>query len=136
MSLRISDLIWPLAILSLAACDAPRVQTKAERIAAEKAEKARLEAEGRIPCAVDGSEEFTTACTIDRATTQDGLILTVHHPAGGFHRLRVTTDGRGVVAADGARQARVTIIDKDAIEVAIEDARYRLPATIRGTAAR
>ena len=40
----------------------------------------------------------------------------------------------GVIAADGAVEAKVSVIDKDAIEVAIEDARYRLPATIRAPA--
>lgn len=118
-------------MLSLAACGT-QVETDAERAQRAKAELARAEAEGRIPCAVGGAAEFTTNCTIDRARTQDGLILTVRHPDGGFHRLRVTTDGRGVVAADGARQASVSVIDKDAIEVAIEDARYRLPARVKG----
>jgi hypothetical protein len=122
-------------MLSLAACGS-KVETDAERAQRAKAELARAEAEGRIPCAVGGASEFTTNCTIDRARTQDGLILTVRHPDGGFHRLRVTTDGRGVVAADGARQATVSVIDKDAIEVAIEDARYRLPARVKGGAAK
>ncbi len=63
-------------------------------------------------------------------------MLTVRHPDGGFHRLRVTRDGRGVIAADGAQAATVTIIDKGAIEVAIDDARYRLPATVKGAAKR
>ncbi|MCW4460333.1 hypothetical protein OK349_01320 [Sphingomonas sp. BT-65] len=131
MSTRISEVLATTALLSLAACGT-QVETDAERAARAKAELARAEAEGRIPCAVGGAAEFTTNCTIDRARTQDGLILTVRHPDGGFHRLRVTTDGRGVVAADGARQATVSVIDKDAIEVAIEDARYRLPARVKG----
>ncbi|WP_423602599.1 hypothetical protein [Sphingomonas sp. MS122] len=130
MSTRISEVLAAAALLSLAACGS-KVETDAERAQRAKAELARAEAEGRIPCAI-GAAEFTTNCTIDRARTQDGLILTIHQPDGGFHRLRVTTDGRGVVAADGARQAAVSVIDKDAIEVAIDDARYRLPARIKG----
>lgn len=122
-------------LLSLAACGT-KVETDAERAQRAKADLARAEAEGRIPCAVGGSTEFTTNCTIERARTQDGLILIVRHPDGGFHRLRVTSDGRGVIAADGARQAAVSVIDKDAIEVAIEDARYRLPARVKGGAAK
>ncbi|MEG3180182.1 hypothetical protein [Sphingomonas sp. LT1P40] len=130
--MRISEAAGLLAILSLAACGAPKVETKADRAETARIEAARAEAEGRIPCAIGGTTTFTTDCTIERAQTQDGLMLTVRHPQGGFHRLRVTTDGRGVVAADGAREAVVSIIDKDAIEVAIEDARYRLPARVRG----
>lgn len=129
MSTRISSLV--LASLALAGCD-QKVKTKAEAVAIERGEEARAAAEGRIPCALGGGTAFDLTCTIDRHQTQDGLILTIRHPDGGFHRLKVTTDGRGVVAADGAAQAAVRIIDKDAIEVAIDDARYRLPARVRG----
>jgi hypothetical protein len=131
MFTRISSFV-ALAGLLLAGCD-QKVQTKADAQAIQRGEEARALAEGRIPCAPGSGTSFDLTCTIDRSQTQDGLILTIRHPDGGFHRLRVATDGRGVVAADGAVEATVSIIDKDAIEVAIEDARYRLPATIRGT---
>lgn len=121
-----------LAGLALAGCDR-KVETKAEQKAIQRGEEARAAAEGRIPCALGGQGAFDLVCTIDRSSTQDGLILTVRHPDGGFHRLRVTNDGRGIVAADGAIEAKVSVIDKDAIEVAIDDARYRLPARVRGT---
>jgi hypothetical protein len=116
----------------LAGCEQKPV-TKAEHAQIKRGEEARAAAEGRIPCALGGKGDFTLVCTIDRTQSQDGLVLTIRHPDGGFHRLRVTTDGRGVIAADGAAEAAVSVIDKDAIEVAIEDARYRLPATIRGS---
>jgi hypothetical protein len=131
MSTRISNFLL-IAGLALAGCD-QKVQTKADAVAIERGEEARALAEGRIPCALGGGKSFDLTCTIDRNQTQDGLMLTIRHPGGGFHRLRVATDGRGVVAADGAVEATVSIIDKDAIEVAIADARYRLPATIRGS---
>ncbi|MDR6850985.1 hypothetical protein J2Y54_000478 [Sphingomonas sp. BE123] len=133
MSLRISEVLAAAgALLALAACDPGPVKTKAELAQDARAQAARDTAEGRIPCALGGGDAFTTRCTIDRAQTQDGLMLTIRHPDGGFHRLRVTRDGRGVIAADGAQAARVTIIDSNAIEVAIDDARYRLPATVKG----
>ena len=56
----------------------------------------------------------------------------VRKPDGGFRRLRVTRDGRGVVAADGAERAQVTIIADDRIEVSIGGDTFRLPATVRG----
>lgn len=132
MSLRISELCAAAALLTLAACDPGPVKTKADHVEDARAQAARDAAEGRIPCALGGGGDFTTRCTIDRAQTQDGLMLTIRHPDGGFHRLRVARDGRGVIAADGAQAATVTIIDRDAIEVAIDDARYRLPATVKG----
>ncbi|WNO52476.1 hypothetical protein [Stakelama saccharophila] len=84
----------------------------------------------RVSCAVGDATDFTRVCTLDRSMTDDGLVLTIHHPDGGFHRLRVTTDGRGVVPADGATNADIRIIGDHQIEVAMPDARYRLPATI------
>ncbi|ODP39302.1 hypothetical protein [Sphingomonas turrisvirgatae] len=126
---------FALAALLLAGCE-QKIETKAEAVAIERGEEARALAEGRIPCALGAGTAFDLTCTIDRSQTQDGLILTIRHPDGGFHRLRITGDGRGVVAADGAAQAVVRVIDQDAIEVAIDEARYRLPATIRPGAAR
>ena len=41
--------------------------------------------------------------------------------------------GRGVISADGALSATVTIIDDGKIEVAIGRDRYRLPANTGGT---
>ncbi|MCU6452661.1 hypothetical protein LPN01_01055 [Sphingomonas sp. A2-49] len=77
-----------------------------------------------------GAAPLREGCTVERCHDADGLILTVRNPDGGFHRLRVTHDGRGVVAADGAEPARVAVRDRTSIEVAIGGDRYRLPATI------
>ena len=59
-----------------------------------------------------------------------GDMLTLRHPDGGFRRLRIVRDGRGLVSADGAEEAKLAIIDKGLIEVAIGADRYRLPATV------
>ncbi|GAA0731090.1 hypothetical protein GCM10009106_11140 [Sphingomonas japonica] len=85
--------------------------------------------EGRILCAPIGSREFERVCSVDRVAGTEGAVLTVRQPDGGFHRLLVTSDGRGIVAADGAEPAKVTVLDAGEIEVAIGGARYRLPAT-------
>lgn len=89
------------------------------------------EDEGGIECAPRGNAEFTRTCTLERTQGDEGLILTVRQPDGGFHRLLVTTDGRGVVSADGAEPATVSVIADNRIEVAIGGARYRLPATVK-----
>lgn len=87
-------------------------------------------ADARIDCAVDGAA-FAHACTVERETGREGLLLTVRAPSGSFRRLRVTDDGRGVVSADGAEPAKVTVLGPRSIEVAIGGDRYRLPATVR-----
>ena len=85
----------------------------------------------RIDCAVAGAEAFAPACSVERRMTGDGLALTVRAPNGGFRRLLVTRDGRGVIAADGAVPAQVTPVAANRIEVAIAGDRYRLPATVK-----
>jgi hypothetical protein len=89
------------------------------------------ESGGRIECAVDGATAFERVCTLERLTGPEGLTLTIRAPSGSFRRLLVTTDGRGVVAADGADPALVTPVSANRIEVAIAADRYRLPATVK-----
>ncbi len=111
------------------ALDDPLVKAEA------KAEQARGEADNvKLVCAVSGATAFARVCDIERSETDKGLLLTVRHPDGGFRRLLVVKDGRGVVAADGAERAIVTPIGPKEIEVALAGNRYRLPATVRGAA--
>ena len=109
--------IAPL-ILSLAACQASEQPV------------ATLDTDGRIDCRIGADEQFQRFCTVERTRTEQGLILTVRKADGGFRRLLVTRDGRGVVAADGAEQAQVAIIGDNMIEVVIAGDRFRLPARI------
>ncbi|MFG6281383.1 hypothetical protein [Sphingomonas sp. S6] len=122
------------ALLLLAACGDrgagtanTQALTNAESVQRHAADDADL-----ILCA-HGSDAFRRTCTVERTQEDRGLILTVRHDDGGFHRLLVTQDNRGVIAADGAEAARVSIIDPQSIEVAIGSDRYRLPATIAST---
>lgn len=117
-----------LPLLALAACGA----RQPENTAAARAANTSAEADeaGRILCAPPGQSELGRLCTLDRESGAQGLVLVVHNPDGGFHRLLVTKDGRGVIAADGAEAATVTIVGKGLIDVAVGGARYRLPATI------
>lgn len=124
---------WLTIFLCLNACEVKLPDKVAE--AKRQAQKQAIEkAEGKIECATDGGESFAFACAIDRVESQDGLFLTIRHPDGGFRRLRVAKDGRGVVAADGAETAVVTPLAPNLIEVALGTARYRLPATVRNYA--
>jgi len=113
-----------LALLPLAACgDSNSADERREAGAPAGAEK--------VDCAIDGAPGFERACAVERSTGADGLVLTVRHPNGGFRRLQVTRDGRGIIPADGAESAVVRILDDAHIEVAIGRDRYRLPATIK-----
>ncbi|MES2338629.1 MAG: hypothetical protein V4537_11070 [Pseudomonadota bacterium] len=82
----------------------------------------------RIACAVGGAD-FAEVCTVDRAAMTGGSLLTIRQPDGGFHRLRLSADGLSVTAADGALPAEILVRDARGTEVAIGDARYRLPPT-------
>jgi hypothetical protein len=119
-----------IAFILLTACESivPDKVADAKRAAHKEAVE---KADGRIECAPPGQDRFAYSCAIDIVESQDGLFLTLRHPDGGFRRLLVTRDGRGVTAADGAEHAQVTTLAPDLIEVAIGGARYRLPATVR-----
>lgn len=108
------------ALLTLAACSEP--DGTAERVAAAKASP------DGIDCALGGADAFERACMVEQG---DAGTLTVRHADGGFRRLLVTADGRGVIAADGAAPAQVQVVAGNRIEVTIDRDRYRLPATVR-----
>ena len=93
-------------------------------------QSATLEDDGRIDCRVGADTQFTRFCSIERSRAEQGTLITVRKPDGGFRRLLTTRDGRGVVAADGAEEAEVTIIGDNLIEVAIAGDSFRLPARI------
>jgi hypothetical protein len=99
-------------LLLLAACDA-----------APQADR-----DDRIECQAEGEARFARSCTVETADTADGRMVTIRKADGGFRRLRVTTDGSGVVAADGAERTRVTALPDRRIEVEIGGDRFRLPA--------
>lgn len=88
-------------------------------------------ADERISCATGGATEFSMECRVEQAASEQGTVLMVSAPDGGFRRLLVASDGRGVVAADGAEPAVVTPVDAHTIEVAIGGDKYRLPATVK-----
>ena len=115
------------ALLLLAACgDAGKATEDALSASADKAAD-----NGRIECAVSGNRDFSRACTMERLSGPEGTTLTLYHPNGGFRRLLVTTDGRGVAAADGADPATVSLVADNRIEVEIAGDRYILPAKVK-----
>ena len=116
--------------LLLAACggapdngDMAEAEARGSREAAEN---------GRIECALEGAKLFDRTCTVEEMSGVDATVLVVGRPNVGYRRLQIATDGRGVVSADGAEPAKVTIVGDGMIEVAIGNDRYRLPANTGG----
>ena len=103
-----------------------------QALANVEAEQVRDAADdGRIFCALGGAEAFRLDCTMDRMASADGTVLVLGKADVGYRRFRIATDGRGVVAADGAETASVQIVENGLIEVTVAQDRYRLPATVR-----
>ena len=87
-----------------------------------------------ISCAVSGAKSFSDTCAVDRIDADGKLTLVVRHPDGAFRRFAVVTDGRGLVVADGAEQAR-TKIEGDQLAVSVAGDRYLFPAKVKSTVA-
>jgi len=118
-------------LVSLTACHPETQPTNTQVLAkVEAQQRHQAEDDGMILCA-QGDGPLTRACTVEQSQGPGGLVLTVRHPDGSFHRLLATRDGRGVVAADGAEQAQVSVHGSDGIDVALGGSRYRLPATVK-----
>lgn len=84
----------------------------------------------RVECRPVGGAPFEAVCTLERMKGDDGTVLLVRSPDGGFRRLLVVRDGRGVVSADGAEPVAVAPAGAAHIEVTIGGMQYRLPARI------
>ncbi len=127
----ISDRHWPLAVFILlaGACSSEPDNAILAEVEADQVRDAA--AAGRIPCALAGADAFRLNCTMERVASADGETLVLGRADAGYRRFRITTDGRGVIAADGADMASVTLVDDGQIEVAVATDRYRLPATVR-----
>jgi hypothetical protein len=130
MSMRISSAA--VTLLLLAGCGGEQKADTGTLAQTEADSRVKAADDGRLDCAPAGENAFQRSCLLDQTRDADGnLVLTVSHPDGSFRRLLVTTDGRGVVAADGAEKAVVTTINPREIEVSLAGNRYRLPATVK-----
>ncbi|WP_343525554.1 hypothetical protein [Sphingomonas sp.] len=126
--MRTSDPLLLTATLLLAGCSGGTEQQQAsgDGQAVQPKQNPGL----AIDCALAGAQSFARDCTVEQADGGDAVILTLRHPDGGFRRLQVTHDGRGVAAADGALPARISVEGDREIGIVVGDDRYRLPATI------
>lgn len=119
-----------LPLLLLAACN--RAPDNGELAEAEARGSREAAENGGIECALEGTKLFDRTCTVEEMSGEGGTILVVGRGNVGYRRLQITTDGRGLVSADGAEPAKVSIIGNNMIEVAVGHDRYRLPANTSG----
>lgn len=83
-------------------------------------------------CATGEHGAWGRGCSVD----QRGDLVTLRHADGGFRRFQIVKDGRGLMAADGAEVATLSIVGKGLVEVHIGADRYRIPAMIAGASPR
>jgi hypothetical protein len=112
--------------LLLAGCDGGGAPETGEGGGTAATEPAAAGEDGPVDCAIGGGAGWSRDCRVEQA----GNMLTIRHADGGFRRFRIVTDGRGVVAADGAEGAVVTVEGEQGIAVTVGQDRYRLPATV------
>lgn len=84
-----------------------------------------------IDCRMASAAKFERICTIERKDSPDGQIVVARVPDGGFRRLLIVKDGRGVIAADGAEPVEVAPGGARHIDVTAGDMVYRLPAKVK-----
>jgi hypothetical protein len=120
-----------LGVFLLAACN----QSSNNSPENSDADSVQAEAnDGKIECALAGSNKFARACDTEHIAGPSGQMLVIRHPDGGFRRFKVLTDGRGLAAAEGADQTTIKILNDGAIELSSGDDLYHLPAQIKSPA--
>ena len=81
----------------------------------------------RIDCALSGAASFATVCTVER---NDGTLLVLRHPDGGFRRITLASD-KSIDAADGSEAQLGKTLPDGRFELTLGNDRYRLPADLR-----
>lgn len=131
MSTPISKLlVAALSMSTLAACDGGSRSSHAT----EQEREEQVSNDGKVECALGGSERFERTCSTEQINADGAKLLVIHHPDGGFRRFDILTDGRGLAPADGFDETRIAVREGGMIEVSSGDDVYRLPAQIKNSA--
>lgn len=81
-----------------------------------------------VDCAIGAGSELGSDCTLERvAGTQE---IVIHHPDGGFRRFVIDPATGGVAALDGAEPLVPQPGEGDAVQFAIGEDRYSIPADL------
>lgn len=114
MSMRTFDRAGLIALLILTACDEQNALPPPDPKAPDT-----------VPCRLGSAAAMAPLCRREN----EGDRIVIRHPDGGFRRVLVVDDGRGIVTADGADAAKVEVVDKSRIRVIVAGDAYELPAT-------
>ena len=111
-----------LCLSALAACGRGEEQPQA------------AEGATRIDCAIGGKTDFAPVCLVEKVAGEQGAEYVVRHPDGGFRRLRIAENRAGMVAIDGAEDARNELVGKPPVlQVMVGKDLYRFPANLDAT---
>ena len=101
--------------------------------APDEDEPTQAASNGKVECALAGSDSFERVCSTEQISANGDVMLVIRHPDGGFRRFNILTDGRGLAPADGFDETRISLLDNNMIAVESGDDTYRLPALIKGS---
>ena len=99
--------------------------------ACHSSDSGKIDGTEDIPCQIPGQSGYKPVCTMEKAGSPDGVVVTARAPDGGFRRFLIVKDGRGVIAADGAEEVVVKPAGPGSIDVTAGDVTYRLPAKVK-----
>ncbi len=81
-----------------------------------------------IDCAIGAGADYSTVCTIERVSDEEGDVLLLHHPDGGFRRLTYKVQTGELSTVDGADLLEDRSLEPGkAREFAIGEDRYLVP---------
>lgn len=107
-----------IAMLSLVSC-----RGEAQPQAAEGA--------ARIECSQGEGSDFGADCLVETVVGEEGSEFVVRHPGGAFRRFKIASDRSGMIAIDGADEARNALVgNPPVLEVTVGTDRYRFPADL------
>lgn len=81
-----------------------------------------------IACAIGAGAEFSPVCTLELVAGSEAVVL--HHPDGGFRRLRFDPATGLLAPGDGAEPLLIEQAEGDTLQFAIGADRYRIPRAL------
>ncbi len=82
-----------------------------------------------VDCAIGPGADYSTACTLEQAADEGGAFFLIHHPDGGFRRVKYDAATGDLAAMDGADTLQDRSLNPGKVrEFAIGEDRYLIPA--------
>ncbi len=82
-----------------------------------------------VDCAIGPGADYSTVCTLEQTADEGGAFFLIHHPDGGFRRVKYDSATGDLAAMDGADTLEDRSLDPSTVrEFAIGEDRYLIPA--------